>query len=139
VKITQQRITLSAKPRGFHLVTREIESAIDIGEIRTGIVHLFLQHSSASLSINENWDPSVRTDMESFFNDVVSEEKAYFTHTYEGKDDMPAHLKSVLLGVSLSIPVTNGAFNLGTWQGIYLNEHRDDGGSRHIVATIIGE
>jgi secondary thiamine-phosphate synthase enzyme len=139
VKIIQQRISLTAKPRGFHLVTREIENALDIGDVRTGIVHLFLQHSSASLSINENWDPSVRDDMESFFNDVVSEEKSYFTHTYEGKDDMPAHLKSVLLGVSLSIPVTNGTFNLGTWQGIYLNEHRDHGGRRHIVATIIGE
>lgn len=139
MKITQQRISLSAKLRGFHLVTREIETLLDIGEIKIGIVHLFLQHSSASLSINENWDPSVREDMESFFNDVVSEEKAYYTHIYEGKDDMPAHLKSVMLGVSLSVPVTNGAFDLGTWQGVYLNEHRDHGGRRHIVATIIGE
>jgi secondary thiamine-phosphate synthase enzyme len=139
VKIIQQHISLTAKPRGFHLVTREIEKALDIGDIRTGIIHLFLQHSSASLSINENWDPSVRDDMESFFNEVVSENKSYFTHTYEGKDDMPAHLKSVLLGVSVSIPLANGTFDLGTWQGIYLNEHRDHGSRRHIVATIIGE
>ncbi len=102
------------------------------------MLNLFLQHSSASLSINENCDPSVRDDMESFFNDVVDEGKSYFTHTYEGSDDMPAHLKSVMLGVSLNIPVTKGDLNMGTWQGIYLNEHRDHGGSRRIVATLTG-
>ena len=139
MKIGQQRITLSQKPRGFHLVSGEIERQLDIADITVGIVHLFLQHSSASLSINENCDPSVRDDMESYFNDIVNEEKPYFTHTYEGSDDMPAHIKSSLLGVSISIPVTQGRLNLGTWQGIYLNEHRNHGGKRHIVATIIGE
>ena len=139
MKIGQQRITLSQKPRGFHLVSGEIERQLDIADISVGIVHLFLQHSSASLSINENCDPSVRDDMELYFNDIVDEEKPYFTHTYEGSDDMPAHIKSSLLGVSISVPVTQGRLNLGTWQGIYLNEHRNHGGKRHIVATVIGE
>jgi secondary thiamine-phosphate synthase enzyme len=138
MKIEQQRIALSHKPRGFHLVTDEIERQLDISDITVGIVHLFLQHSSASLSINENCDPSVRQDMECYFNDIVDEDTPYFTHTYEGNDDMPAHIKSSMLGVSLSIPVTQGRINMGTWQGIYLNEHRNHGGNRHIIVTIIG-
>ncbi|MDX1295390.1 MAG: secondary thiamine-phosphate synthase enzyme YjbQ [Sulfurimonadaceae bacterium] len=136
--VEQSEIILRARPRGFHLVTSEITSQIDLSEVRAGTLNLFLKHSSASLSINENCDPSVRDDMENFFNDIVDEDKPYFTHTYEGSDDMPAHLKSVMLGVSLTIPVTDGRLNMGTWQGIYLNEHRDHGGSRRIVATITG-
>jgi secondary thiamine-phosphate synthase enzyme len=136
--VEQSEIILRARPRGFHLVTSEITSQVDLSEVRVGTVNLFLKHSSASLSINENCDPSVRDDMENFFNDIVDENKPYFTHTYEGSDDMPAHLKSVMLGVSLTIPVTDGRLNMGTWQGIYLNEHRDHGGSRHIVATVTG-
>ncbi len=135
----QKTIRLSAKRRGFHLVTEEVVSQIDAGlaGFEAGVATLFLQHSSASLSINENCDPSVRHDMESFFNDTV-DDKPYYTHTYEGPDDMPAHLKSVMLGVTLTLPVTQGRLNLGTWQGIYLNEHRDHAASRSIVVTILG-
>ena len=137
---SQKQITLAAKPRGFHLITDEIErQLLDIKSIKIGILHLFIQHTSASLTINENADPSVRTDFESFFNATVRENEAYYTHTYEGSDDMPAHLKGSLLGFSLSIPISNGALALGTWQGIYLCEHRNQGGSRHLVATIQGE
>ena len=136
--VEQWRIALRPRGRGFHLVTSEILSQLELSAVSKGTLHLFLQHSSASLSINENCDPSVRDDMEAFFNDIVDEEKPYFTHTYEGRDDMPAHLKSVMLGVSLAIPVTDGELNMGTWQGIYLNEHRDHGGSRRIIATLMG-
>lgn len=136
--VAQQELVLRPRGRGFHLVTREIVSQLDFQGVKTGVLHLFLKHSSASLSINENCDASVREDMESFFNDIVDADKAYFTHTYEGSDDMPAHIKSVMLGVSLTLPVSNGSLNLGTWQGIYLNEHRDHGGSRRIVATLMG-
>lgn len=136
--VQQQNIKLGAKRRGFHLVTSELLSKIDVSNISQGILHLFLQHSSASLSINENCDPSVRDDMEHYFSDLVDHGKTDFTHTYEGDDDMPAHLKSAMLGVSLSIPVTNGRLGLGTWQGIYLNEHRHQGGARRIVATLMG-
>ncbi|GIU51833.1 hypothetical protein TUM4438_42820 [Shewanella sairae] len=135
----QQTISLTAKSRGFHLVTDEIEQAISIAKINVGVAHILLQHTSASLSLNENADPSVRDDFESYINRLAPERAPYYTHTYEGDDDMPAHLKSSLIGVSLTIPITNGRFNLGTWQGIYLGEHRDHGGKRRVLVTINGE
>lgn len=136
----QSEFTLKARQRGFHLITREVEQALpDISRISIGVVHLFIQHSSASLTINENADPTVRTDMESHFNHFVPERAKYYLHTYEGDDDMPAHIKASILGANITIPITNGRLNLGTWQGIYLGEHRDHGGRRHIVATISGE
>lgn len=138
MQIFQKEFSLKAKSRGFHLVTNEVLSNLDeIKNIQVGTLNLLLKHTSASLSLNENCDSSVRSDMENFVNDVVSN-KSYFVHTYEGDDDMPAHIKSSLFGVSLTIPITNGKLNLGTWQGIYLGEHRDFGGSRKIVATVIG-
>lgn len=131
----QTTVTLPPYPRGFHLITDAIENAVAKSGVTTGLAHLFLKHTSASITINENADPSVRKDMERFFSDVA-DAKPYYVHTYEGDDDMPAHIKSVILGTSLTIPVTNGRLNLGTWQGIYLGEHRDRGGSRKIVITI---
>jgi len=132
--------TLRLKPykKGFHLITDEIESVISKYNISTGVANIFIKHTSASLSINENADPGVREDMENFFMDIA-DGKSYYIHTYEGDDDMPAHIKSSLLGNSLTIPITDGRLNLGTWQGIYLGEHRDYGGSRGIVITINGE
>lgn len=136
--IHQETITLSPKSKGFHLITPEIEKAlITMPPIETGLLHLFIKHTSASLSINENADPTVREDMENFFTDIA-DNKPYYIHTYEGLDDMPAHIKASMLGSSLSIPITNGRMNLGTWQGIYLGEHRDHGGSRRIVVTLYG-
>lgn len=136
--IKQTEFTLSAKRRGFHLVTREILS--NLPELpRTGLLNLFVQHTSCALSINENADPDVRSDMEQIFNRLVKENEPYYDHVLEGADDMPAHAKSTLYGVSISIPITKGRLNLGTWQGIYLCEFRDYGGERRIVATIIGE
>jgi secondary thiamine-phosphate synthase enzyme len=136
--IHQETITLSPKSKGFHLITAEIEKALlSMPSIKTGLLHLFIKHTSASLSINENADPSVREDMENFFTDIA-DDKAYYIHTYEGLDDMPAHIKTSMLGSSLSIPITNGRMNLGTWQGIYLGEHRDHGGNRRIVITLYG-
>jgi len=136
----QKQITLSPKPRGFHLVTNEILQQIpEIKQYKMGVAHIFIQHTSASLCINENADPSVRTDMESHFNEIVPENAQYYIHTYEGPDDMPAHIKAVLIGESVSIPVTKGRFNLGTWQGIYLCEHRNRGGSRRLIVTMWGE
>ncbi|MCK8046464.1 secondary thiamine-phosphate synthase enzyme YjbQ [Shewanella sp. 1CM18E] len=136
----QQTISLTAKSRGFHLITEEIERALpELNQIKVGVAHLLLQHTSASLTLNENADPSVRSDFEAYINRLAPERAPYYTHTYEGDDDMPAHLKSSLLGVSLTIPITNGRFNLGTWQGIYLGEHRDHGGKRRILVTINGE
>ncbi len=135
----QQIIQLRARSRGFHLVTDEIEQALpEIRKVKTGLLHLLLQHTSASLTLNENADPTVRSDFEAFFNRVVPENEPYYQHTYEGPDDLPAHFKSSILGVSLILPVTNGRLNLGTWQGIYLGEHRDHGGSRRILATLQG-
>ncbi|WP_345984732.1 secondary thiamine-phosphate synthase enzyme YjbQ [Sulfurimonas sp. HSL-1656] len=131
----QATVTLPPYPRGFHLITDAIENAVAKSGVTTGLAHLFLKHTSASISINENADPTVRRDMERFFSDVA-DAKPYYVHTYEGDDDMPAHIKSVMLGTSLTIPVTNGRLNLGTWQGIYLGEHRDHGGSRKIVVTV---
>jgi len=136
----QKTITLGARKRGFHLITSEILSRIpELSSVRHGILHLFIQHTSASLTINENADPSVRSDMERHFNDLAPEDAPYYTHDTEGSDDMPAHIKSSLLGSSLTIPVTDGSLNFGTWQGIYLCEHRDRGGSRNVIATLWGE
>lgn len=136
----QQEFSLKARTRGFHLISDEIDQQLkSIEKIECGLLHLFIKHSSASLTINENADPTVRSDMEQHFNIIAPERAPYYQHTYEGDDDMPAHIKSSLLGASLSIPITNGRLNLGIWQGIYLGEHRDHAGSRTIVATIHGE
>ncbi|QJD79875.1 secondary thiamine-phosphate synthase enzyme YjbQ [Spirosoma rhododendri] len=137
--VYQQTIQLPAFPRGFHLITRIIEREFaDLYQIQAGVLHVFIQHTSASLSINENADPTVRQDFESFFNRTVPENAPYFKHNYEGPDDMPAHLKAALLGHAVTIPITNGQLNLGTWQGIYLGEHRDHGGRRTLVVTAWG-
>jgi secondary thiamine-phosphate synthase enzyme len=136
----QENISLTARRRGFHLITGEILGAIpELRKIKKGMCQVFIQHTSASLTINENADPTVRADFESHFNKMVPENAPYYKHTYEGADDMPAHIKSSLLGASVMIPVTNGQLNLGTWQGIYLCEHRDYGGSRSVVITAWGE
>lgn len=136
----QKEIRLKSRPRGFHLITNEILAAVDeLNKINIGVLNLFIKHTSASLTINENADPSVRTDFESYFNRFVPENEPYYTHLDEGSDDLPAHLKSSILGASLTVPVTNGGLNLGIWQGIYLCEHRNHGGSRLIVVTINGE
>ena len=133
----QQQITLDPRPRGFHLVTREVVSALpDLGEIEIGVLHLLIAHTSASLALNENASPDVRRDFESWANEAVPERAPYWTHTLEGDDDMPAHIKAALLGTSVTVPVTDGQFALGTWQGIYLCEHRDRGGSRRLLATL---
>ena len=136
----QKSIKLQAKPRGFHLVSDEILEALpELSTINVGLLHLFLQHTSASLSINENADSSVRSDMESHFNQLAPEGAPYFEHTYEGPDDMPAHIKSGLLGCELSLPIARGSLKLGTWQGIYLGEHRNSASPRTLIATIAGE
>ncbi len=136
----QIEIRLTAKNRGFHLITDEIGKQLtDLAKIQCGLLHLFIKHSSASLTINENADPTVRADMEKHFNVIAPERAPYYQHIYEGDDDMPAHIKSSLLGSSISIPITKGQLNLGIWQGIYLGEHRVHGGSRTVVATIHGE
>jgi secondary thiamine-phosphate synthase enzyme len=136
----QQEITLVPRPRGFHLITPEILSRLpDISGIRMGMLHLFIRHTSASLTINENADPDVRADMELHFNNLAPENAPYYAHTTEGPDDMPAHIKTSLLGTSLVVPITGGRLNLGTWQGIYLCEHREHGGARSVVATLWGE
>ncbi len=138
--IIQKEITLKGRNRGFHLVTSEILSKIpEIKTIKHGILHIFIKHTSASLTLNENADPTVRTDFESYFSRSVPENAPYFEHDTEGPDDMPAHLKSSLLGSNVSIPITNGSLNLGTWQGIYFCEHRKYGGERELVITISGE
>lgn len=134
----QVNIELQLRRRGFHLVTREILNHLPPLP-KVGLLHLFIQHTSAGLSINENADPDVRVDMESIFNHLVKEREPYYQHTLEGDDDMPAHAKSSIIGTSVTIPITNGKLNLGTWQGIYLCEFRDYGGNRRIVATISGE
>lgn len=134
--IHQETIILSPRSRGFHLITSEIENALlSMPSIETGILHLFIKHTSASLSINENADPTVREDMENFFTELT-DDKPYYIHTYEGADDMPAHIKASILGNALTIPIANGRMDLGTWQGIYLGEHREDGGNRRIVMTL---
>jgi secondary thiamine-phosphate synthase enzyme len=136
---TQREIALNAKPRGFHLVTREVvEQLPELARYKVGLLHLFIQHTSASLAINENADPDVRVDLESSMNAIVPEDFPY-VHTLEGADDMPAHVKAILIGNSLTIPIRNGVLALGTWQGITLCEHRDQGGRRRLIATIQGE
>ena len=135
----QKTITLSAKSRGFHIITNDVlENIHELKDLKTGILHLFIKHTSASLTINENADPTVRTDFESHFNMLAPENQSYYQHTFEGSDDIPAHLKASLLGSSVSIPITDGRLNLGTWQGIYLCEHRNHGSDRELVITIQG-
>ena len=136
----QREIELDARPRGFHLVTGEVVEALpELERTGTGLLHLLIQHTSASLTLSENASPDVRRDFESWFNRAVPERAPYWTHTLEGDDDMPAHIKAALLGPSLTLPVARGRLALGTWQGIYLCEHRDRGGVRRIVATLQGE
>lgn len=136
----QREFALSPRPRGFHLITREIAGQMpEIGQFAVGLAHLFIRHTSASLALNENADPTVRADMEAHFNRLAPENAPYYRHTSEGPDDMPAHLKAVLLGSSLTIPIAGGRLALGTWQGIYLCEHRDDGGPRRVVVTLTGQ
>jgi secondary thiamine-phosphate synthase enzyme len=140
MNIYQQTITLPQKPRGFHLITAEIVRALPaIANIKAGMCQVFIQHTSASLTINENADPTVRMDFETFFNKTVQENDPDYKHDYEGADDMPAHLKASLLGSSVMIPIRHGQMALGTWQGIYLCEHRNHGGSRSLVITAWGE
>ena len=140
MKTIQKEISLKPKSRGFHLITDEVyEKLPELRKLNAGLAHLFIQHTSAGLTINENADPSVRRDFESHFNRMVPEDTSLFEHTLEGPDDMTSHIKSSLLGHSVSIPVTDGKFNLGTWQGIYLCEHRNSGGSRKLCITVLGE
>jgi secondary thiamine-phosphate synthase enzyme len=136
----QREIQLKPKPRGFHLVTGEVLRELpELRNVRIGLMNVFILHTSASLTINENADPTVRQDFESYFNRAVPEDEHYYLHQDEGSDDLPAHIKSSLLGSSLNIPVSEGQLKLGTWQGIYLCEHRNHGGSRRIIATVQGE
>jgi len=136
----QKEIVLAPRARGFHLVTDGIVRALpEVARFRVGVAHFFIQHTSASLCINENADPTVRVDLESSFNRLAPEDAPHYEHTLEGPDDMPAHVKAALIGTSVSVPVTNGRLNLGTWQGLYLCEHRDRGGARRVVVTINGD
>ena len=136
----QKEITISSKSRGFHSITEDVISQFpDLGKLQTGICQLFINHPSASITINEDADPTVRLDFESHFNHLVPENQPYYRHTMEGSDDMPAHLKSSLLGSSVQIPITNGKLNLGTWQGIYLCEHRNYSRARKLVITAWGK
>ena len=136
----QKRIQLQAKQRGFHLVTREIVSQLpEMEQIEAGLAHIFLQHTSASLAINENADADVRRDLESYFSRIAPENEPYYRHTLEGPNDMPAHIKTVLLGSSLTLPVSDGQLALGVWQGIYLCEHRNHADKRTIIVTLNGE
>jgi secondary thiamine-phosphate synthase enzyme len=136
----QRQIELEARPRGFHLVTDEVTKGVpEISELSVGLAHLHILHTSASLTLNENASDDVRRDFESWFNEAVPEDAPFWTHTLEGSDDMPAHIKASILGPSITIPVSDGRFRLGTWQGVYLCEHRDSGGARSLVITICGE
>jgi secondary thiamine-phosphate synthase enzyme len=136
----QREIRLRPQPRGFHLITRAVVEALpELGELRVGLAHLQIMHTSASLTLNENASPEVRADFERWFDRAVPEDAPYWAHTDEGPDDMPAHIKASLLGPSLTLPVRDGRLALGTWQGIYLCEHRDRGGARSLVATLWGE
>lgn len=140
MSVYQKEFSLKPRPRGFHIITDEVLQHIpELKNFKQGIANIFIKHTSASLSINENADPSVRTDMETHFNIMVPEDADHYEHTFEGPDDMTSHIKTSIIGSSLSIPVTNGKLNLGNWQGIYLCEHRNNGGSRKLVITIIGE
>lgn len=139
MSVYQKEFSLKPRPRGFHIITDEVLQHIpDLKNVKLGIANIFIKHTSASLSINENADPSVRTDMETHFNLMVPEDADHYEHTFEGPDDMTSHIKTSIIGSSLSIPVTNGKLNLGTWQGIYLCEHRNSGGPRKIVVTVTG-
>ena len=136
----QKEIRLAPYPRGFHLITREITAQIpELQRFQVGLAHIFIQHTSASLALNENADPTVRSDMEAHFNHLAPENAPYYVHTYEGPDDMPAHIKAVLIGPSLTIPISHGRLNLGTWQGIYLCEHRNHARGRRLIVTLHGE
>jgi secondary thiamine-phosphate synthase enzyme len=136
----QRELTLEPRPRGFHLVTREVISQLpELREVDVGLLHLLILHTSASLTLNENASPEVRRDLEAWFSDAVPEHSGLWTHTLEGNDDMPAHVKASLLGASLTLPISREGLVLGTWQGIYLCEHRDHGGGRSLVATVWGE
>ena len=136
----QHELILKARPRGFHLITAEVLNAVpELAEVQVGLLHILIKHTSASLTINENADPTVRGDFERWFNQALPENAPYFEHTLEGSDDMPAHIKSSLMAPDLTLPVSSGGLNLGTWQGIYLCEHRDHGGSRRLVLTLNGE
>jgi secondary thiamine-phosphate synthase enzyme len=140
MKTFQQASQLRARQRGFHLITAEIQQALpQLREISAGICQVFIQHTSASLTVNENADPTVREDFEMYFNKAVPENDPDYRHDYEGSDDMPAHLKAAMLGASVMIPIRNGRLALGTWQGIYLCEHRNHGGSRNVIITAWGE
>ncbi len=140
MKIIQKEIVIEEKRRGFHIITDEIlDSLPEINNIKIGLLHVLIKHTSASLTINENADPSVRSDMEAHFNVTVPEDAGYYEHTLEGPDDMTSHIKASLLGSSISIPISSGKLNLGTWQGIYLCEHRNRGGRRKLVLTALGE
>jgi len=140
MNLYQKEISLTPKGRGFYLVTEEIVKQIpEIKKIKTGLMHILIKHTSASITLNENYDPDVRLDMEKYFNRTVKENEPWYDHNSEGSDDMPAHIKSTLIGNSLTIPISDGKLNLGTWQGIYLCEHRNHAGSRKIVVTIFGE
>jgi secondary thiamine-phosphate synthase enzyme len=136
----QHHIRLAPRPRGFHLVTGEVVEAVpELTQLRVGLLHILIQHTSASLTLNENASPDVRRDFETWANQAVPEDAPYWTHTLEGSDDMPAHIKAALFGSSLTLPVSHGRLALGTWQGIYLCEHRDQGGSRSLVVTVWGD
>ncbi|NBB99472.1 MAG: YjbQ family protein [Bacteroidetes bacterium] len=137
---TQHILTLDPHPRGFHLITDAVRGGVpDLGAFAVGLAHVFIQHTSASLTLNENASPDVRGDFERHMNRMVPEGQPYYKHTLEGSDDMPAHIKASLMGTGLTLPIRDGDFAFGTWQGIYLCEHRDNGGSRQLVVTITGE
>lgn len=139
MQVFQREIRLPAFLRGFHLITERVEREMpELRSLSAGILHVFIKHTSASLTINEDADPTVRQDFESHFNKMVPEDAPYYVHNYEGSDDMPAHLKAAILGSSVSIPITDGRLNLGTWQGIYLCEHRDRAAGRSLVLTVYG-
>jgi secondary thiamine-phosphate synthase enzyme len=136
----QRELTLEPRPRGFHLITREVLAALpELNEIGVGLMHLLLRHTSASLTLNENASPDVRRDLDAWFDQAVPERSDLWTHTLEGPDDMPAHVKASLLGATLTLPIAGGRLSLGTWQGLYLCEHRDRGGPRSLIATLWGE
>ena len=140
MKVMQRQVTLNPRSRGYHLVTDEITRQLsELRDVERGLVHIFIQHTSASLTLNENADPSVRRDFEAHMRSMVPENAPHWTHTVEGPDDMPAHVKASLLGSSLTIPISNGRLALGTWQGIYLCEHRNRGGRRSLMVTVMGE
>ena len=136
---SQTQITLEPKPRGFHLITNEVLSKLDLSSVKVGLLHLFIKHTSASLTLNENASPDVRADFEAYVRRTVPDETDYFQHTLEGPDDMSAHIKASFFGFNLSLPVSEGRLQLGTWQGIYLGEHRERGGQRKLLATLHGE